>query len=134
MGVACGLNNPMPSDMRANRSLPALLILAVAGILLIAGCDQTPLDDDFKVAEPNSPTPQVGQGFTVHAPYYGSGPMLELGEPLENAYHIDTVRRAYAGLVGRSAETVAEEVPVTHHYVRFLPATVDEVDVLNNET
>ena len=112
--------------------LPRLAPLALAGALLTTACEpDAPLDgDDPGVV----PTVAPEAGFDTGAPYYGSGPMLQLGEPLENPYHIDTVRRAYAGLVARSPEAVAEAVPVTHYYVRFLPATVAEVDLLNDAT
>ena len=54
-----------------------------------------------------------------------------LGEKLENPYSVDNMKKAYASL---SPDTRAEvgglEIEPTHLYVRFSPATIEELDLL----
>ena len=108
---------------------PATLVLA--SVLFAVACERDP---SLTVDEPDAaPAAILEDDFGTRAAHHGSGSMLQLGEPLENPYHVDTVRRAYAGLVGRSPESVTEAVPVTHYYVWFLPATLEEVDLLTDE-
>ena len=77
---------------------------------------------------------------TTQAPMMSIPPseeMTQLGEQLENPYTVENMQQAYFNLQGNSkmkTSISASDITTTHLYVRFLPKTDEEYQLLTQDT
>ena len=57
-----------------------------------------------------------------------------LGKQLENPYTVENMRKAYANLTQSKSVKSGIEILATHYYVRYLPATEQEWNLLKKDT
>ncbi|HQV86512.1 MAG: hypothetical protein IPQ25_15605 [Chitinophagaceae bacterium] len=80
------------------------------------------------VADPtNAPTSNLIENGTSPDPNNGDDPII-LGQQVPNPYTIANMQQAYLQLYGSTAP-----VPVTHLYIRYKPATQDQLATLLNQ-
>lgn len=80
------------------------------------------------VADPtNAPTSNLIESGTTPDPNNGDDPII-LGQQVPNPYTIANMQQAYLQLYGSTAP-----VPVTHLYIRYKPATQDQLATLLNQ-
>lgn len=60
-----------------------------------------------------------------------SGVNTTIGRKLENPYSLENMEKAKESLVSRGVQ-VADEITATHHYIKFIPKSLDEVELLNS--
>lgn len=59
--------------------------------------------------------------------------LIKLGQKLENPYTVANMRQAYANLKSSGVEVPDLKIKTTHLYLRFLPATLEEFELIENE-
>lgn len=64
--------------------------------------------------------------------------MIQLGEKLENPYTVENMRKAYKNLTVnsnlKSSSINESDIDISHYYVRFLPKSFEELEVLRKDT
>ena len=60
--------------------------------------------------------------------------MIKMGNKLENPYTVDNMQLAYRNLQGSNQLKSAITIETTHYYVRFLPKSEEELEVLTSDS
>jgi hypothetical protein len=59
---------------------------------------------------------------------------IALGKKLENPYTVENMQQAYLNLKSAGKDIPDYSIATTHYYVRFLPLTMEEYELLENVT
>lgn len=97
-----------------------LIGLVVATGLIISSCEKEKIS-------PNNQIPEENQGVNSES-------MTVLGDQLENPYSVSNMKKAYSNLKSSSSETPDVNIETTHYYIRFLPKSEEEFDLLKEDT
>ncbi len=101
------------------------LLIVLFSVLFIVSCQK----DELEISSSNAED-------ATESEY--SGEQIILGKQLENPYSIKNMQLSFKNLSGeitqKSANISDESIYVTHLYVRFLPKSLVELDILRNDT
>ncbi len=104
-------------------------ITGLAALLLLLGCNKE------KPLLPDDSARDFAQTSTQQTRELKEGAPLILGEQLENPYTPENMQKAKQELESRKVYSKNRcEVRMTHQYIRFKPASLDEYDVLKNDS
>lgn len=101
------------------------LVVLIAVICTLNACKKNGVDNIGDTQEPRG------------SEYAYSGSETILGKKMENPYTVDNIRRAVLALKktssgSRANEALAASITATHKYLRFKPATTEDVITLEN--
>ena len=109
--------------MKKNSLIPLLILVFV---VILSSCQK---EEQYQIEGSEEPLDKA---------FYNPESVTILGKQLENPYSVDNMTKALEKLKAnnklKSASTEGIEIETTHLYVRFLPKSEQELDILKQDT